>query len=58
MCPAVVIALDSCIACQQCNICPVDNISYNDEGKVIVGDNCVSCNECVNACPSGVLEMQ
>lgn len=56
--PAVATNLDACTGCQACNCCPVDNISYGGDGKVIIGGGCIDCGACAGACPSGVIEMK
>ena len=53
VCPYGCLGLGSCI-----KICPVDAISYDDEGCVWVDkDICISCEKCVAICPTGVIKM-
>lgn len=47
------LGLGSCI-----RVCPVDAISYDEQGLVWVDkDKCISCGKCVTTCPSGVIKM-
>lgn len=47
------VAVDSdCISCGLCiKICPMKNLSINDNNTVIQHGNCTLCYRCVNACP-------
>jgi Na+-translocating ferredoxin:NAD+ oxidoreductase RNF subunit RnfB len=52
VCKEGCLQLGSCI-----RVCPVDAISYDDEGKVWVDrDICISCGKCVDICPTGVMK--
>jgi len=48
----------SCLQLGSCiRVCPVDAISYDDEGKVWVDrDVCISCGKCIEVCPTGVMK--
>lgn len=56
--PAVSSNIDQCVGCQACNTCPTGNITYGDDGKVVIGDNCCDCGACASACPCNVIEMK
>ncbi len=39
--------------------CPVDAISRNDQGIVLIdADLCIGCGECVGACPFGAMQFE
>ncbi|MBW1782851.1 MAG: 4Fe-4S binding protein [Deltaproteobacteria bacterium] len=39
--------------------CPVDAISRNDQGIVLIDDDvCIGCRECVEACPFGAMQYE
>lgn len=47
------LGLGSCI-----KVCPVDAISYDNEGLVWVDkEECIGCEKCVEVCPTGVMKM-
>lgn len=50
-----------CFHCEKpscAEACPVDAISRNDNGAVVVDqDTCTGCSECVDACPYGMIEL-
>ncbi len=47
------LCLGSCI-----KVCPVDAIKYDKMGLVFVEkDKCISCEKCVDICPTGVMQM-
>lgn len=55
-------AIDMPITCQQCKkapckeICPVEAISLNDDGTVLIdNEKCIACGICVEACPFGAM---
>ena len=53
VCPFGCLGLGSCI-----KVCPVDAIDYDEEGLVWVDrDTCISCEKCVEVCPTGVMKM-
>ena len=48
-----------CLGYGSCiNVCPVDAISYDEEGLVWVDkDKCIACGKCIDVCPSHVIKM-
>ena len=41
-----------CIKCGRCGeACPMDNITYNNEGAPVWGENCAFCTACYHICP-------
>lgn len=51
-CPYGCLGLGSCM-----KVCPVDAISYDAEGNVVVDrDICISCGKCIDVCPTGVMK--
>ena len=45
------------VGCGACvEVCPVDAIKL-DNGKALVGDECVECGACVNECPNDAIEV-
>ncbi len=43
---------DKCNGCGICaKVCPVENISFNTEGKPVWGRNCEQCVKCIHLCP-------
>lgn len=49
----------ACIGLGDCiKVCPVDAISKNDEGRIIIDDEkCIGCSKCVKECPNDIIEM-
>jgi Fe-S-cluster-containing hydrogenase component 2 len=55
--------LTKCIGCKQCapqvNGCPVEAISFGDDGKVIINqETCVGCGICKNRCKQDVIKIK
>ena len=49
---------ENCIGCGTCvEICPLDTIRLNDEGKAFIayGDDCMTCFKCERLCPAGAI---
>lgn len=55
--------LTKCIGCGLCNAgangCPVEAISFNENGKVIINqETCVGCGICKTRCPKDVIKLK
>ena len=52
---AYVIDKEMCIGCGACVAsCPVEAISFDDEGKAVIDpEKCISCGTCGAVCPVG-----
>lgn len=53
------------IYCHHCakppckEVCPVDAISRNEQGIVLIdNDLCIGCRECIEACPFGAMQFE
>ena len=47
--------LESCNGCGICtHICPMDNIRM-DDGRAVIGDECISCFACYHRCPENAI---
>ena len=54
---------EKCIGCRKCvngeNGCPVEAISFDDEGKVVINQElCVGCGICRSRCPADVIKIK
>ncbi|MBQ9238699.1 MAG: EFR1 family ferrodoxin [Treponema sp.] len=50
--PAMRVDMDTCIKCNRCiRDCPVKNISYNTDGRIVMGTACTLCVACSFNCP-------
>ncbi|MCQ2378060.1 MAG: 4Fe-4S binding protein [Victivallaceae bacterium] len=48
---------EKCCGCETCvNTCPVGTISMQD-GKAVVGADCVECGACVGECPAEAISL-
>ena len=49
-----------CIGCGTCvNICPVNAISFNDDGKAQIDESkCIKCGTCEAVCPVSAIEIK
>ena len=49
---------DKCTSCGLCvNLCPKDNISCDENGKIKIGNNCMQCLSCVQYCPNHAISI-
>lgn len=53
------------VFCHHCSktpcaeVCPVDAISRNDEGIVLIDDDaCIGCRDCIDACPFDAMQFE
>ena len=47
-----------CKECKLCiRMCPTGNISFNKDGKIEFGSNCILCVKCYNLCPMNAVHM-
>lgn len=47
----------SCLSCGLCaGVCPLKNISYDNNKRPLWGDNCTHCMACINRCPAQAIE--
>lgn len=50
---------EECISCGVCKkICPVSNITQEEKGKPIFGNNCESCLACIHNCPQNAIQIK
>ncbi|MDD5806971.1 MAG: EFR1 family ferrodoxin [Eggerthellales bacterium] len=50
---------EACTSCGTCvKVCPVNNLSLDDAGKVIFAGSCVSCYSCIHHCPTNAMHIQ
>ena len=51
---------NKCIGCGTCvQLCPVEAISFNDEGKAVIDQNkCIKCGTCEVSCPLNAIEIK
>ncbi|MCG8569063.1 MAG: EFR1 family ferrodoxin [Spirochaetes bacterium] len=48
----------SCTGCKLCiRMCPTDNMSMDEDGKIKFGKNCILCSKCYNLCPQNAVHM-
>lgn len=48
---------EECIACGKCvELCPLGNISMNEDKQIIYADHCTHCMACINSCPSQAID--
>ena len=49
-----------CIGCGTCvDICPVNAISFDDEGKAVIDqEKCIKCGTCEAVCPVNAIEIK
>ena len=48
-----------CIGCGSCaSVCPVDAISFDEEGKAVIDKEiCIKCGACQAICPVGAINI-
>lgn len=54
-----IIITGDCTGCGQCtkDVCFIDNIRIID-GKAVIGEGCVGCTRCIDACPSDAIRLE
>ncbi len=54
-----VVDFDKCTGCGACTeVCPVEAITLNDDGKACVNaDDCTDCGACADECPSEAITL-
>lgn len=47
----------ACTGCKKCvSVCPLNNISLNEEKRPVWNNNCTHCMACISYCPAGAIE--
>lgn len=51
---------EKCVGCAACvDVCPVEVISMQDDGKAVVDEAaCIDCGACVPECPSEAIKIE
>ena len=54
-----VVDFDKCGGCAACvDVCPMEAISLNDDGKAVVNeDECGDCGACIDECPNEAISL-